>query len=62
MQGHQANIEHRRREGEGVLSVDIVAAKMLGLEPSRIEHLRLIAEDRGLKLDEASRQVEVLEQ
>lgn len=46
--------------GTDVLSIDIVAAKMLGLEPSRVEHLRLIAQDRGLKLDEA--EVQLLEQ
>jgi uncharacterized protein (DUF362 family) len=38
--------------GGDVLSIDIVAAQMLGLEPSAVEHLRLIAQDRGLKLDQ----------
>jgi uncharacterized protein (DUF362 family) len=46
--------------GSDLLSIDIVAAKMLGLGPSGVEHLRLIAQDRGLKLDEVD--VGLLEQ
>jgi len=38
--------------GTDALSIDVVAARMLGLDPSKVEHLRLIAQDRGLKLDE----------
>lgn len=45
--------------GVDVLQIDIVAAKMLGLNPSGVEHLRLIAQDRGLKLDEVD--IELLE-
>lgn len=45
--------------GVDVLQIDIVATKMLGLNPSGVEHLRLIAQDRGLKLDEVD--IELLE-
>jgi uncharacterized protein (DUF362 family) len=45
--------------GKDVFQVDIVAARMLGLDPSRVKHLNLIAQDRGMKIDEV--EIELLE-
>jgi uncharacterized protein (DUF362 family) len=38
--------------GVDVLNVDFVAAGMIGLDPREVEHLRLIASDRGLDLSD----------
>ncbi|MGQ9515133.1 MAG: DUF362 domain-containing protein, partial [Thermoproteota archaeon] len=45
--------------GEDLLPLDIVAAQMVGLDPSKVKHLRLIAQDRGLKIDDVK--IEVME-
>lgn len=37
--------------GRDILAVDIKAAELIGLDPLRVKHLRLMALDRGLSLD-----------
>jgi len=37
--------------GVDALRVDVVAAKMMGISPTEIRHLRLVSKDRGIELE-----------
>ena len=47
--------------GVDALAVDIVACRFVGLDPARVEHLRLVSEDSGRDLEGFSRTIEVVE-
>ena len=47
--------------GLDALVVDIVACRFLNLDPLRVEHLRLVSEDRGEKLEAFLRKIKVVE-
>ncbi len=51
--------EERILVGRDPLAVDVIATTRLGLKPSEVEHLRLVAEDRGVSLDEFIKSVSV---
>ena len=46
--------------GKDALAVDVVACRSLGLDPLEIEHLRLVSEDRGEKLEDFIREVRIV--
>ncbi len=43
------------------LAVDIVAAQMLGLDPLGIRHFRLVAEDRGSRLENVIKETRIMD-
>ncbi|MBS7649841.1 MAG: DUF362 domain-containing protein [Candidatus Bathyarchaeia archaeon] len=45
--------------GSDILTVDIVACKFIGLDPLKIEHLRLIAHDRGENLEKIKNNIQI---
>lgn len=47
--------------GTDALATDIVASRLIGLNPLRIKHLRLVAEDRGAELQDLMRSVPLIE-
>ena len=47
--------------GVDPLAIDIVACSFVGLDPLKVEHLRLVSEDRNLKLEEIMRRLQVIE-
>jgi len=46
--------------GVDPLTVDILACKFVGLDPFSVEHLRLISEDRHLKLEDIVKQLQII--
>jgi hypothetical protein len=46
--------------GADPLTVDIIACRFVGLNPLHVEHLRLVATDRHLKLEEIVNHIEVI--
>lgn len=58
------NIVDARRSailGTDALAVDIVACRYLNLDPLRVEHLRLVSEDRGERLEDFLEKMRVIE-
>jgi len=47
--------------GVDPLAVDIVACRFVGLNPLNVKHLRLVSEDRGLRLEDLVGKVKVTE-
>jgi len=47
--------------GVDALAVDIVACRFLNLDPLRVEHLRLVSEDRGEQLESCLKKIEIVE-
>lgn len=46
--------------GVDPLPVDILACRFVGLDPLRVEHLRLVSQDRNLRLDEVVNQLQTI--
>jgi uncharacterized protein (DUF362 family) len=46
--------------GLNPLPVDILACGFVDLDPLRVEHLRLISEDRNLRLDKVMKQIQII--
>lgn len=51
--------EDRVLAGRDPLAVDVVATIRLGLKPNEVKHLRLVAEDRGVSLDEFIKSISI---
>jgi len=47
--------------GVDVLAVDVVACRFVNLDPLKVEHLRLVSEDRGQKLEGFMEKMQVVE-
>ena len=47
--------------GVDPLAVDVVACRFLDLDPFEVEHLNLVSEDRGEKLEDFMERMEVVE-
>lgn len=46
--------------GVDPLTVDILACSFAGLEPLKVEHLRLVSEDRGLRLEDVLNRLQIV--
>jgi len=47
--------------GMDTLAVDVVACRFVNLNPLKVEHLRLVSEDRGVRLEDFVKMIEVVE-
>jgi uncharacterized protein (DUF362 family) len=47
--------------GVDPLSVDIVACRFINVDPSKVEHLKMVAKDRGENLKDFIKKIHVIE-